>query len=505
MIKPAIKARVTLMDPHQRRPPGRHRAVRAEPTSFSAATCSSTSHRPPSGRWSSSLRPYMSIAWFSLHRRGRIAAARDAALRPAGHRRSVRVREIMTTRSSGSATATTQIVRVLVVDDSAYVRKMVTQMLSRSPFIEVVGTARDGREALELATELSPDVITCDLNMPEMDGVRFVQEQMARRAIPIVIMSIANRAGEARAGGAGCRGDRLRAEADGAGQRAPARRRRRADRKGQGRRARRGALRGAGARAAAAGGRALRTASPRWTSSSSAFRPAGRRGSRSSSRGCPPTARCRWPSCCTCRSGYTEMYARKLDELSRAVGDGGEGGRRVDRRPGAAGARRAALDVPARRRPVIGSPRPAAARHAAPARRRRAVPVGRRGLRRADAGRRHDRAWGGRARRRGVDQGQGRPYPDRGGGSCVVYGMPRSVVEAGLSRQQRRHRRDGGGYSGATMKAKDPHRRRLRPGAAPRAQRSSRPPATRCPRRKTGCPRSRVISSPSPTWCCSIW
>ena len=57
----------------------------------------------------------------------------------------------MTTRSSGSATATTQIVRVLVVDDSAYVRKMVTQILSRSPFIEVVATARDGREALELA------------------------------------------------------------------------------------------------------------------------------------------------------------------------------------------------------------------------------------------------------------------------------------------------------------------------------------------------------------------
>jgi two-component system chemotaxis response regulator CheB len=102
----------------------------------------------------------------------------------------------MTVLSSGSETATTQIVRVLVVDDSAYVRKMVTQMLSRSPFVEVIATARDGREALDLASELSPDVITCDLNMPEMGGVRFVQEQMARRAIPIVIMSIANRAGE---------------------------------------------------------------------------------------------------------------------------------------------------------------------------------------------------------------------------------------------------------------------------------------------------------------------
>ena len=46
-----------------------------------------------------------------------------------------------------------QIVRVLVVDDSAYVRKMMTQMLTRSPFVDVVGTARDGKEALELAAE----------------------------------------------------------------------------------------------------------------------------------------------------------------------------------------------------------------------------------------------------------------------------------------------------------------------------------------------------------------
>ena len=88
------------------------------------------------------------------------------------------------------------VVRVLVVDDSAYVRKVVTQMLGRSPFIDVVGIARDGAEALELAAELNPDVITCDLNMPVMDGSVFVREQMARRPIPIVIISIAAGAGE---------------------------------------------------------------------------------------------------------------------------------------------------------------------------------------------------------------------------------------------------------------------------------------------------------------------
>jgi two-component system chemotaxis response regulator CheB len=86
--------------------------------------------------------------------------------------------------------------RVLVVDDSAYVRKVVTQMLGRSPFIEVVGTARDGEEALALAEERHPDVITCDLNMPVMDGLAFVREQMKRRPTPILIISIAAAAGE---------------------------------------------------------------------------------------------------------------------------------------------------------------------------------------------------------------------------------------------------------------------------------------------------------------------
>ena len=90
-----------------------------------------------------------------------------------------------------------RVLKVLVVDDSAYVRKVVKQMLSRSPFLEVVGTARDGREALELVEQLRPDVVTCDLIMPELDGVGFVREQMQRRPLPIIIMSIASETGEA--------------------------------------------------------------------------------------------------------------------------------------------------------------------------------------------------------------------------------------------------------------------------------------------------------------------
>src|SRR5918999_2169314 len=90
-----------------------------------------------------------------------------------------------------------RVLRVVVVDDSAYVRKVVREILSRSPFLEVVGTARDGREALELVEQLEPDVVTCDLIMPELDGVGFVREQMARRPLPIIIMSIASETGEA--------------------------------------------------------------------------------------------------------------------------------------------------------------------------------------------------------------------------------------------------------------------------------------------------------------------
>jgi two-component system chemotaxis response regulator CheB len=90
-----------------------------------------------------------------------------------------------------------RVLRVLVVDDSAYVRKVVREILSRSPFVEVVGTARDGREALDLVEQLEPDVVTCDLIMPELDGVGFVREQMLRRPVPIIIMSVAKETAEA--------------------------------------------------------------------------------------------------------------------------------------------------------------------------------------------------------------------------------------------------------------------------------------------------------------------
>ena len=86
--------------------------------------------------------------------------------------------------------------RVLVVDDSAYIRKVVKEMLSRNGAIEVVGAARDGEEALELVERLRPDVVTCDLIMPGVDGVEFIRRQMAERPVPIVIVSIAAESSE---------------------------------------------------------------------------------------------------------------------------------------------------------------------------------------------------------------------------------------------------------------------------------------------------------------------
>jgi two-component system chemotaxis response regulator CheB len=89
-----------------------------------------------------------------------------------------------------------RVLRVLVVDDSAYVRKVISQMISRSPFIEVVGAARDGADALEQVEKLRPDVVTLDLIMPELDGLGFLREQMRRRPVPVIVVSTASEASE---------------------------------------------------------------------------------------------------------------------------------------------------------------------------------------------------------------------------------------------------------------------------------------------------------------------
>ncbi len=82
-------------------------------------------------------------------------------------------------------------IRVLTIDDSAYMRKVITEMLQRDPRIQVVGTAWDGKDALEKTAELHPDVVTLDMYMPDMDGLGYIQEQMKRRPVPIVLVTAA--------------------------------------------------------------------------------------------------------------------------------------------------------------------------------------------------------------------------------------------------------------------------------------------------------------------------
>jgi two-component system, chemotaxis family, protein-glutamate methylesterase/glutaminase len=80
-------------------------------------------------------------------------------------------------------------IRVLVVDDSALVRQMVTHVLAEVPRIEVVGTARDGVEALTLARELKPDVITLDIQMPKMDGLAALPHLVRDTNARVVMLS----------------------------------------------------------------------------------------------------------------------------------------------------------------------------------------------------------------------------------------------------------------------------------------------------------------------------
>ncbi len=80
-------------------------------------------------------------------------------------------------------------IRVLIVDDSAIVRKILTQELSKNPYIEVVGTAPDPYIARNKIEILKPDVITLDLEMPRMDGLTFLRRLMKYYPLPVIVVS----------------------------------------------------------------------------------------------------------------------------------------------------------------------------------------------------------------------------------------------------------------------------------------------------------------------------
>ena len=80
-------------------------------------------------------------------------------------------------------------IKVLIVDDSALVRRMLTEMLSSDPSITVLGAAHDAYDAREKIKALNPDVLTLDVEMPRMDGVTFLRNLMRLRPMPVIMVS----------------------------------------------------------------------------------------------------------------------------------------------------------------------------------------------------------------------------------------------------------------------------------------------------------------------------
>src|SRR5512143_2802628 len=81
------------------------------------------------------------------------------------------------------------LIRVLVIDDSAYNRQTLTAMLESDPGIRVIGKATDGDEGLQQAVALNPDVITLDLEMPRVGGFAFLRLLMRKKPTPVVVVS----------------------------------------------------------------------------------------------------------------------------------------------------------------------------------------------------------------------------------------------------------------------------------------------------------------------------
>ena len=80
-------------------------------------------------------------------------------------------------------------IRVLIADDSAFMRKILTDFFNKQPDFEVAGAAINGKEAINKVLELSPDLVTMDVNMPVMDGLNALAVIMERQPTPVVMLS----------------------------------------------------------------------------------------------------------------------------------------------------------------------------------------------------------------------------------------------------------------------------------------------------------------------------
>jgi len=80
-------------------------------------------------------------------------------------------------------------IKVLVVDDSAFMRKVISDLLEEDPPIKVIDRARNGKEAVEKVIKLQPDVVTLDVEMPQMDGLAALREIMRLKPTPVIMVS----------------------------------------------------------------------------------------------------------------------------------------------------------------------------------------------------------------------------------------------------------------------------------------------------------------------------
>ena len=85
--------------------------------------------------------------------------------------------------------------KALVVDDSAFMRKLISDFLSGHPDIDVIGTARNGKEAIDKVRTLQPDVVTMDVEMPVMNGLEALKEIMDKHPVPVVMLSSTTKIG----------------------------------------------------------------------------------------------------------------------------------------------------------------------------------------------------------------------------------------------------------------------------------------------------------------------
>jgi two-component system chemotaxis response regulator CheB len=90
---------------------------------------------------------------------------------------------------SGHNTSTGSRIRVLVVDDSAFVRRAIIRMFEESTEIQIIDVASDGEMALALVKKLRPDVVTLDVQMPVLDGLQALERIMNECPVPVIMLS----------------------------------------------------------------------------------------------------------------------------------------------------------------------------------------------------------------------------------------------------------------------------------------------------------------------------